>query len=213
MGKRFLILVFLFVTCVLCPAEEMNFLAGISPKLRKLVTGNAAAMSVLTNACSSAFRTNSVQLVYFYSEDDSRPRAVHYYPHTVGQADVMLCIRENQEPWDEFISIVFELLNSKNENRFEVLFERAKAGSIGKTEFAMGVIRIEFDADIVTRDLLKGMKLSRREKARSYFYNRFLGCPDGFEDFLGYQRKVSPRRDLVKQYEAMYEGIRDAARQ
>ncbi len=191
-------------------AEETNVLSTLSPKLRTFLAANPAALKVLTNAYSVAFRTNTVQTTYFYSEDDSKPRAGHYYPNTAGMADVQVMVRENQEPLDEFTSILFELLNSKNQGRFQQIVDEAKAGAIQRTEFAVAVIRIEFEADLAVRDVLKEMKFTPEQETQSYFFSRLVNCPTNFEEFLAYQRRVSPNREIIKEYQAMYDALRQA---
>ena len=156
----------------------------------------------------SAFPGKRFTLVYFYSQDDSAPPAYHYYPNTIGQGDVVVCLRENQEPWDEFITLVFELLNSRSERRFAELYQKAKAGTISKGEFATNVLRAEFNAVRDTRDLVRGLELSKKDKSKAPYYSSFLGCPSDFESFLPYAKKTSPGRDPLRDYEAQYDALR-----
>jgi hypothetical protein len=200
-----------FLTLASLHAEELHIstlMTGFSPKLRKLLDANPKALTLISNSCSLIFRTNTVALHYFYTEDESVPRAQHYYPSISGEADVVICVRENQQPWDEFTCITYEMLNSKNESRLEAVMEKAKAGSISKKDFARDILRIEFETDLAVRDILKGMKLTEKEKAESYFYKRLTECPTDFEESLAYARKVSPKRDAVKEYELKYDEIR-----
>jgi hypothetical protein len=212
MKKPFLALLIFSLGFISCPAQETNLLISLSPKLRSLLTSNSDARSVLTGAWSAASRTNSVQVTYFYSEDETLPRAHHFYPHAAGMADVVLCIRENQEPLDEFACIFFELLNSRNQGRFEALVERARAGAIEKTEFVRSITRIEFESDLAVRDLFSQMTLTEKQKAQSYFYTRLLNCPSNFEEALVYRHKVSPNRNSEKKYGAAYDALRRTAR-
>jgi hypothetical protein len=206
--KTLAALIFLIVASL--PAQELHvntLMTTFSPKLRKLLASHLDAFTVMSNSTSLAFHTNTVSLTYFYCQDDSVPRASHYYPQTAGMADAVLLIRENQEPWDEFTSIIYELLNSKNQPRFQKVFEKAKAGSISKKEFAIEICRIEFDADLAMREILRGMKLTKKEKSQSYFYKRITDCPTDFEEHFAYQRKVSPKRDPIKEYESSYDEL------
>ncbi|MGO8926228.1 MAG: hypothetical protein ACLQU3_04970 [Limisphaerales bacterium] len=206
--KHILLLLTLFLACLSSPARGEDLFSAMSPKLKKLVTANPVAWKALTNACSIAFRTNTVGLAYFYSEDDSRARAVHYYPHFLGEADVWICVRENQQPWDEFTSLLYELLNSANQGRFEEIMGRARSGSLTKPQFVREVARVEFDAVKAVRGILRQMRLTKKEKTESYCYYRFIGCPDDFEEFLGYGRRVSSQRDVTKYYELQYDRLR-----
>jgi hypothetical protein len=208
MNKRFISLLTAFFALITCRAQETNLLTALSPKLRSFVAANPGAMNELNRVYCSTFRTNTVQLTYFYSEDHSKPRAFHFYPHTADMADVVLCIRENQQPLDEFIDILFELLNSKNQSRFEALCEQAKAGSIQRRNFALAILRIEFESDLAVRKVLGEMRLTRKQKAESYYYDRIANCPSNFEESLTYRRKVSPQRDMIREYETQYDALR-----
>lgn len=206
MNKHLLGILLLALSSSSCPASETNFVTTLSPKLRSLLSSNQAALGILSNAYCA--RTSSVQVTYFYSEDDSQARAAHFYPNIVGTANVLLCIRENQRPLDEFVCIFYELLNSKNQSRFEALVQKAKAGVVRKEEFVTALMRIEFESDLAVRDVLKQMKLTKEDKAQSYFYSRLVNCPDDFEEAETYRRKVSPARDVRKEYEAKYDELR-----
>ena len=212
MKKRLIALLIVYLAFISSPADETIFLAALSPKLKNFLTANPPALKTLIGVCSSAFRTNTVQVTYFYSEDESKPRAFHFYPYTAGMADVELCVRENQQPLDEFTCVLYELLNSKNQSRFEAAFDRAKAGSLQKREFVMAIMRIEFETDLAVRDILKGMKFTRKQKAQSHFYNAFVNCPSNFEESLTYQRKVSPEQDPIQEYEHKYDVLRQTPR-
>jgi hypothetical protein len=192
-----------------CWAQQTNFFT-LSPKLKALLASNPPARTALSNACAAAFSGRTVGLYYFYCDTEAIARAYHFYPNTVGQAAVVICIRENQEPWDELITLLFELLNSKSEKQFEDLYERAKAGTIAREEFARATIRLEFEAVKATRDVVRGFHLSRKERRKAYYYNRLLDCPNDFDGFLSYTEKISKSRDPIKDYEAQYDALRKA---
>jgi len=209
MKKDLFVLLLLLESLVSCPAQGTNLLLTCSPKFRRLVATHPEAFNAFTNACCLAARTNSVALVYFYSENDSVARGRSVYPHMAGQPDVMVCVRENQEPWDEFICIVGELLNTVSRSHYEELMARAKAGLISRSDFPREINRVEFERTIrPMRDLLMQMKLTKKEKVRSYFYPRFLSYPDDFDAYLLYQKRTSPHRDLTQQYQEEYDQLR-----
>ncbi len=176
-----------------------------SPKLRKYLANNPAALKTLTNSLSEAFVGKTVRLYYFYTQDESEPKAFHTYPD---KSVVWIGVRENQNACDEFITILFEVINSKSEARFRKLFQDAQARSVSKAEFAKQVLRVEFEAMKGTRDVLRTLNLSEKERADSYYYKPFAQCPDSFEDFLAYSKKISPKRDALKEYESKYDSLR-----
>ncbi len=209
MNKKLVAILILMLHWLASPAQQTNIVSMLSPKHRKLMTANPTALSMLTNAFCTACTNKSVAVHYFY--DPSRTRAGHYYPVTVGEADVVLCIREDQQPWDEFICIVYELQNAGNGERFGELSQRAQSGSISRTEFATEILRAEFDAMKTTRGLLRNLKLSKKEKMGSYFYPIIMSCPADLQGFLTYTKTASAPRDVMKEYEAKYDAIRTKA--
>jgi hypothetical protein len=206
MRKNIFIFLFLMCLCISLRAQQGVSVTSMSPKLRKFLSENPKAFQLLTNTFFKVFTNRTVQLSYFYSEDESVARACHKYP---AEAVVSILIRENQQPMDEYIGLLFEAINSTGEKRFKEILEKAQAGTISKKDFAKEIIKIEFSAVKHTRDLLKGLKLNESESAKSYFYKRFSGCPDNYEDFEAYSKKVSPERDAIENYEAQYDWLRN----
>ena len=204
--RKYIALLWLTVLfCISCPAAESGVLKMASPKLRQFLADHPAALQALTGAISESFSNRTVRLYYFYSDDETVPRAGHYYPE---KSSVGIVIRENQEPSDEYISLIFEILNSQGEKRFLDLVEQAKSGAISKTDFVRDLMRQEFQAVKKLRGLIDSFKLSKKEKDTSYFFKKFAECPEDFEAYLSYARKVSPNRDQTKEYEKAYDSLR-----
>jgi len=184
----------------------VKILNKVSPKLRQFLIEHPTALRPLTNVLSVAFAERTLQLYYFYSDDESVARASHDYPD---ESVVAIFIRENQQPLDEFISLIFEAQNSTSEKQFLKLFAKAKSGAISKNDFARDIVRLEFDATKRTRDLLEGIKLGRGEIKKSHYYKLCKDVPNDFEEFLLYSKRVSaPQRDIIKHYEAIYDSLR-----
>jgi hypothetical protein len=194
--------------CASSWAQSNSIINETSPKLKKFLLDNPQAEKIFTNAISTAFSNKTVQLFYFYSDDKSQARAYHFYPKTVGSPDVMLCIRENQTPLDEFITTLFETLNTKKENAFAELSQDAYSGAITKEQFAKGILRNEFEATKSVQSILLELKLGTNELNGSYYYSKFSQCPTDFDDFLAYSKKVSQNRDVMKEYELKYDSLR-----
>jgi hypothetical protein len=121
---------------------------------------------------------------------------------------VGIAIRENQQSSDEFICLLFEVLNSEGEKRFQEIYQKAKDGTLSKTNFVNEILKVEFEAVKRTRELIRGLNLNKKEISESYFYNRYIECPNKFEDFLSYKKKASPQRDQIKEYEMQYDSLR-----
>jgi hypothetical protein len=188
-------------------AQTNEWLGPFSPGLRAFLTNNPEDFRVLTNILSEAFTNRSVRFYYFYTQDESAPRAEHFYPDVW---EVFINIEADQQPADELLSIIFESLNSEGEKHFDELADEARSGTISKTNYALEVVRQEFVAVKRTRDLLGKLTLTKHEIAASHFYKRFSETPERFEDFLDYLKKVNrSRRDLIDQYEEKYDFLRN----
>jgi hypothetical protein len=208
MGRNLVILFScIFLWCASW-AQETNLLRGCSPKLKEFLTDHPTAQKTLNHAFSEAFSSRTVGLSYFYSEDEHQPKAFHFYPQNAGLPQVFICVRENQPPLDEFISVLFEISNSKGESRFQQIFEQARAGTISRTEFARAILKVEFEADKTIRDLLAHLDVAKRERAKSYYYGRYRDLPDDFEEYLSFIKRASPKRDAIGDYELQYDSLR-----
>jgi hypothetical protein len=187
-------------------ARGLEVLNMASPKLREFLIAHPAALQSLTNILSRAFSERTAVLYYFYSENESTPRAAHYYP---SDSEVGITIRENQQPADEFICLVFEVLNSESQKLFQELMRKAESGAISRSDFAQETLRVEFKAAQATRDLLGTFRLSKREISKSHNYKLVNGTPKTFEDFLAYTKKIcAPERDPFAEYERKYDSLR-----
>lgn len=169
------------------------------------MAGNPTAQKALTKSFFEVFARKTVRVFYFYSGGESEARAFHTYPDT---SAVWIAVQENQDSCDEFIAILFEVQNARGEDTFRRLFRDAHTGSVSKVEFTKQILKVEFEAVKRTRDLLRTLNLSERDRTSSYYYYRFDQCPNEFEDFPGYAKKVSPKRDVLKEYEAKYDALR-----
>ncbi len=200
------ILLFTFVCCA-SPAEGID--RRLSPELTKLLADHPAALKILSNSFSESFSNRSVGIFYFYSHEDSEPRAYHFYNRTLGGPEVFICVRENQHPLDQFALVLFEILNSQGETRFKKLADDARVGAVSKQEFARGALKAEFEALRKTRELLLSVNFDKKEIDDSSSYSSFADCPEDFEKFLAYSKSLSVgRRDIFQEYEKQYDGLR-----
>lgn len=202
LGRKLLLVLLVGWPCISCWAQDNGVLKNISPKLKQFLADHPVASASLTHALSEAFGNRNLGLYYFYSDDESVARAAHYYPNP---SSVTIIVRENQLPCDEFICLLFEILNSEGEQRFQQLVEMAKAGSISRVDYATECLKQEFIAAKKIRDLIATFGLSQKEIAESWSYNRLIQCPDDFDAFLPYLHKVSPNRHAFEDYERYYD--------
>jgi hypothetical protein len=164
----------------------------------------------LSNVFAEVSSDRVVQVYYFYTSDESAPKAHHHY--LGNSSTVGIFVRENQHACDECISILFEVLNSKGEKRFRGLWGLAKSGGISKADFVRETQRQEFQAALAARNVIRTFDLKPEEMAESKSYGDFIKTPDDFEGFLERSRKVSQGGDQ-KAYEDLYEKIRKTEKQ
>lgn len=164
---------------------------------------------MISSSVSEVFSNRTVSLVYFYSDDSSEARAYHFYPNTLGLPEVVICVRENQTPLDEFIDLYFETLNSRGEKRFAAIQDEVRTGKISKDDFVRELLRVEFDAIKDVRDSLLMLKFSRKEISGSHGYQQFAECPREFEEFISYTKRLNKgKRDIVMEYGEQYDSLR-----
>jgi hypothetical protein len=203
LARQLLLVLLVGWPCISCWAQGYSAtLKGLSPKLNQFLSDHPVASASLSKALSEAFGSRNLGLYYFYTDDESVARASHYYRNSTS---VTIIVRENQLPSDECICLIFEILNSEGEPRFQQLVEMAKAGSISRVDYATEVLKQEFKATKKTRDLIATFEFSQKEIAESWSYNRLIQCPDDFNAFLPYLHKVSPNRHTFEDYERYYD--------
>ncbi len=103
---------------------------------------------------------------------------------------------------------MFETINSNSEKTFLELFAKARSKEMSKNEFVSEMTKTEFAALRQMRKLLLKINLDASKTVNSYYYKRMIDCPDNFDDFLVYRKKVaSPYRDAGKEREALYDQL------
>lgn len=205
MLKKFSLVLLVALSCLLSRAQETNIYSAMSPELKQFFADHPGAAISLSNVLSEAFSNQTVQLYYFYTDDESLPRAVEYSPD---EFSVAIGIRENQELSDQCIGLVFEILNSEmnseSEKRFNELTEKALSGKISRTDFAKGMLYPIFQSAKRTQKLLPNFKLSKTEIAKSFYYKPTIECPETFEAFLNKESST------VSYFERAYDSLRGA---
>ena len=144
----------------------------------------------------------------FYSDDIGVSPAYHFYPITWIFSEVVICVRARQEPWDELVCLAYELFNCRNQNRFEELVDRAKAGTISRGRILLTrFLGWSSKRPLATRSLLRSVSLPANEKA-SHYFDVIYNCPTNFEDSLSYAPTVRHVADKVRNYQLQYDALR-----
>jgi hypothetical protein len=185
-------------------AQQTELTNSVSPKLRQFLFTHPKVTTVLSNAISEAFSNRTVRIFYFYSNDKSVAPAGHYYPD---ESSVGIILRENQEPGDECLCLIFEIFNSMGEKRFRELGAEAASRSISREDFVKGMVTQEFEAVKKMKLLTKDIMLSGDEMKRCHYYKLFADSPDDFAHYLIYMRKTSAPRNQEKDYGDLYDSL------
>ena len=170
-----------------------------SPGLKEFTGLHPKAAQILRNKLAEAFSNRTVKLYYFYPATNSEPTAFHYYPNTTGLEDVFICVSESQKPIDQYISLLFEVINSKRATKLLKLWEDGCAGAISAETYATEVTRLEFESLKETRNLLSTLDIESPALAGSRERQKYGHLPEGFDDYLASVKKDSP--DTLRRYE------------
>jgi hypothetical protein len=189
-------------------AQENTVQSRLSPKLKTFLGEHPEAATILTNSFSEVFSNRTVGVYYFYSNVESEARAVHFFLNAEAAPEVLICVRENQQPMDEYVALLFETLNCTGDKRFRKLAEDARTGIISREAFATGVLRTEFEALQRTREVIRRLKIGTNEAAESYYYKRLLKIPATFDEFLSNTKADPSPGNTYKDYESKYEALR-----
>ncbi len=204
MQKTLIVMILSEFLCLTVSAERTDFLTLVSPTLRNFLVAHPSALEALTH--NETFTKRTLQLYYFYTDDESKPKASHDF---ISQSEAVFYIRENQKPPDEFLCLIYEFVNSENDEHFQELVHMARSGGITREAFVKEILEAEFKATKKIRDMLANFRFTKREISESDYYKKFKNSPDDYDEFIAYsQRLVSPHRDIVKEYEMKYDVLR-----
>ena len=194
---------FLFGALLLTCAGASTLDDEMSASLKAFLSTNAAMRKALDGVISELPSGSALHLKYAPSASGSVARATHGYD----ESGIIVSLAADQQPYDEFIGLYFEIANSISRKSFEALMEEARAGTIAKDKFPFEILRIEFRAVKRTRDVIRSIAISAEQQRTSYFYPRFSDCPDDFDAFLAYRKRVSPKRNPIDDYKQLYEKL------
>lgn len=208
-GKLCLILLVLLL-CVSSLAQGTNLYSTMSPQLREFLSEHREVANALSNVLgevSEMFSNRTVQIYYFYSDDKSVARASHYSPDWYRS---VIGIKENQQPSDECLCLIFELLNSESDKQFGEICQKAASGNITRADFAREMLRQEYHAVRKMQKLLQDFKFGQSGFTDSDYYKAFVNCPDTFDAFLNFSSSAVSERNAFKEYQPEYDALRGA---
>jgi hypothetical protein len=175
-----------------------------SPRLIKFLESHPAASCTFSNEIMKAKGTanNRIEIFYFYNND---PNALTAHHNMFAQTtEIAIFVLEGQEPCDEYLDILFEVLNLSGDKRFQELYQQAMSGSISRSNFVSEMLRQEFQTVKTLQHLIPSLRLTPQEISKSKDYDIWLHSPDDFDDFVIYSRKHSGGR-VEMLYEHYYD--------
>lgn len=185
--------------------QEPSILAQVSPKLRQFIADHPAASKALTNALHEV-AARHLAVFYFYTADETRPPALHHSPD---ESSLVVTLRENAQPCDEFICLLYEIVNAKSDETYRALFKEAKTGTISKERFIDSVFEKEFVAAKEMKLLITNLGLTPAEADGSRNLQVFRQCPDTFAEFLTQVKADTNSNFQLKSYEEQYDAVRN----
>jgi hypothetical protein len=102
----------------------------LSPKVREFISRHGEVNQILVDVFMDQPPPNhDMRLYYFYTEDVAAAPAYYYW---MGSNHVVIAVSESQKPVDEFIEIIFEMINSERDQKWQQLSQEAAHGRIGR---------------------------------------------------------------------------------
>jgi hypothetical protein len=180
-----------------------------SPKVREFIEHhdevNRPLTDIFTNMSWRATSIRNIRVYYFYTEDVAAAPAYYYMD---GRDHLVIAVSESQKPVDELIEIVFEMIDSEREHKWQEIWQQATQGRIGRKDFADAMVKEEFAAYPKTRAFVNRLRLNKQEMAESVYFQHFAEAPEDLGAFMSYMKEASSKgRDAFKEFEAKYDAL------
>src|ERR1700733_13041502 len=128
----------LILTCgLLCTSTKAQ--DTFSPQLIHFAESHPQGSNILmTEIIKTEHSSGNIQIFYFYTYDESVTTAHHnMFENGSGAA---IFIRGGRPVVDEYLDILFEVLNMSGDKRFKELYQQAKMASISQTNFVTEIL-------------------------------------------------------------------------
>jgi len=143
--------------------------------------------------------------------DESAPQGNAYAENTPNDLRTGIIIRVSSKlnAYDQLAALIYECMNAQNEEYFSEFIHEAYLGSLDKTEFIHGILRLEHKKLKETRAFLAPQKpFDTLDISQTDFYRKMVETPDDFEGFLAYLHEVKrPDYDVFDMYSRFYDFI------
>jgi tetratricopeptide (TPR) repeat protein len=204
-ANRILLAVILVLTMLTKSVKadtSSDFLKTLSPELQQFLRENDSASKYLAGILEVQLRVRAFTVIYTTNYFGSTACHVNKRPDL---AEIWLS--KGEEPLDEYLSLVYELLNSSHEEKFRNVREQASAKKISRRDFIREFIKIEQEAHLKLKADLRKLALSDKDIASSRQYELQLKMPDTFEEFYLGCKNVSDDWSPARDYSQMYDSL------
>jgi len=108
---------------------------------------------------------------------------------------------------DQLSAFVYETMNAQNEASFAKLCQEAYAGSLSKTDFIYGILRLEHKSLKKTRAFLAQKKPFKDiDISQTEFYRKMFETPSDFDSFVQYLLRIKRKDfDIFDVYSQFYD--------
>lgn len=198
------VLLLLFLVATNLKADNAAFFDQLSTKLRSFLATNVAASNALNEVVTTQQAVGTATVWYFYTTDKTRPTAAHY---PLGATSVSIVINADQTPMDEYVDLLFELINVRHADQFREVLAKAADSKIPKSEFPREILKIEFEAMQKTKELVRKLKFSPKDVEASDELKHLFKSADTFDAFYAElkMRAKDGKHDPIKDYETQFE--------
>jgi hypothetical protein len=120
---------------------------------------------------------------------------------------ILIRVSAKLSPEDQVAALVYESRNAQNEKQFARCIREAYMGALAKQDFIREILRLEHRKMKETRAFLVPIPFFRDlDVAKTDFYKKMLGTPEGFEEFIAYLHQVKrPEYDVFDMYSRFYD--------
>ena len=189
-----------------CGRNPPLFLDSGSSQIKNLLENNPSLMREYTSIANKYFHNKAFQIQYVENKNQDQAPAYHYYTTFQDKTVVVVVLRGRKIPIDEFICLLFEMINSNGEDVFKKITIEAQSGLISRDDFPVKVLEKEFAAVLELKKILLSLEIDKEMLKDSAFYYKFMNSPDDFAKFLDYIKdKNITHRDIVDSYLKQYD--------
>ncbi len=192
--KTFFIILFavVFVLPASLPASDyarsqLAAFAHSRPEAGALLDDNDDLYGSLAKVFSGMY--TSVPLAWNPEEPQGNAYAENT-PNT-DRSRILIRVSSKMCALDQLSAFIYETMNAQNEDSFAELCQQAYEGSLSKTEFIHGILRLEHESLKETRDMLAQEEPFRDiDLSQTEFYRKMFETPSDFDSFLQYLQRI-----------------------